>query len=80
MSEERDETARRYREAAEARLSGLTVEAAGVFQREEPDADQNWLLALVRIYERLTKGRVGRLPAKRDYRFSSKAAAYSRHG
>jgi hypothetical protein len=31
MSEERDETARRYREAAEARLSGLTVEAAGSF-------------------------------------------------
>ena len=63
MSEDRDESAKRFRDAAEARLGGRRVEAAGVFQREVID-ELDLLYALIRIYERLTKGRAGRLPGR----------------
>jgi hypothetical protein len=65
MSEEREEAARTYREAAEAYLGGGKVEAAGVFHRPGWLSDAIAIEALIRaldwLDERLTHGRVGRL-------------------
>jgi hypothetical protein len=64
MSEERDDQARRIREALEAQL-GEKVEAAGVFKRGSPGYGGSEAEVLLRpidwLYERLTKGRIGRL-------------------
>jgi hypothetical protein len=70
MSEEREESAQRHREAAEAYLGGRKVEAAGVFQREGQGIE--WVDPVVfwpfrffeRLFDNLTKGRVGQLPRK----------------
>ena len=63
-------SAQEYREATESHLGGAKVEAAGVFQREGQGIE--WVDPVVfwpfhffeRLFDRLTKGRVGHLPGR----------------